>query len=297
MDRSLFRSEGSLEAGESFADSEATRGRAPGMPPPARGLEPTRGATVVGVVFALGLHASVFALSPRYTALAASKPAAEVEVEIFVPEPPPKAEPEEPAPVVIAPVEKPRPARLRGEREAAPAPKAVEDTPPPAQPEPPKVVEAPAPAQPAPALVAAADAPSTGHDLVQSATGALGGSGTGGPGGPSATGTGLVGRRDGVVGGTGTGSAQPVTLSMKSWRCPWPDDAEYEDINEQLVAIKVVVAEDGKVEQAEVVSDPGFGFGAAARDCARRVRFTPARDAQGRAIRAQSPPIHVRFVR
>jgi protein TonB len=135
------------------------------------------------------------------------------------------------------------------------------------------------------------------HTIVQSATGAFSGRGTSGTGVPGGTGTGVAGSKQGVVGGTGTGTAQPVTLSLKDWKCPWPEDAEYEDFDQQVVSIRVVVAEDGRVEKADIVSDPGFGFGKAARDCARRVRFNPAKDVQGRAIKAMSPPINVRFLR
>ena len=44
-------------------------------------------------------------------------------------------------------------------------------------------------------------------------------------------------------------------------------------------------------------SDPGFGFGAAARLCAQRTRFEPARDPAGEMIGALSPPIRVHFFR
>jgi len=103
--------------------------------------------------------------------------------------------------------------------------------------------------------------------------------------------------RGGVQSLSTSRGAAPVRLPVREWHCPWPAQAEYEDIDQQLVSIRVLVAADGRVERAELVSDPGFGFGAAARECARRVRFTPALDSQGRATRALSPPIHVRFVR
>ena len=54
---------------------------------------------------------------------------------------------------------------------------------------------------------------------------------------------------------------------------------------------------DGSVEASEVVQDPGSGFAAAALRCARATRFTPATDADGRPIRAVSPPIRVHFYR
>jgi protein TonB len=126
----------------------------------------------------------------------------------------------------------------------------------------------------------------------------MGGRGVGAVGGvPGGKGNTKDAQLDGVVGGTGTGSAAPVSLPLKNWNCPWPEQAEAEDFDQQVVGLKVVVAEDGRVEKAEIVSDPGFGFGAAARECARRAKFTPARDAQGKIIKAQSPLINVRFVR
>jgi hypothetical protein len=41
----------------------------------------------------------------------------------------------------------------------------------------------------------------------------------------------------------------------------------------------------------------GFGFGPAARLCALRSRFEPARDVAGQPIAAHSPPIRVHFFR
>lgn len=94
-----------------------------------------------------------------------------------------------------------------------------------------------------------------------------------------------------------TSQAQPVQLNGSEWRCDWPAAAMSQDIYEQFVVMRVVVNADGTVERAQAVNDPGFGFGAAATQCARRTRFTPARDDLGRPIRATSPPIRVRFTR
>jgi protein TonB len=63
------------------------------------------------------------------------------------------------------------------------------------------------------------------------------------------------------------------------------------------VVIRVVAAADGRAASAELVSDPGHSFGAAAIACALRTRLSPARDAAGDAVRARSPPIRVRFTR
>ena len=100
-----------------------------------------------------------------------------------------------------------------------------------------------------------------------------------------------------AAGAARPGRARPVTLPAKQWRCPWPSEAEQLGIDEQLVVLRVVVTAEGRVSAAEVVSDPGHGFGAAALACARTARFVPARDAAGRAYAATSPPIRVRFSR
>jgi protein TonB len=88
-----------------------------------------------------------------------------------------------------------------------------------------------------------------------------------------------------------------VSLEDPSWSCPWPPEADAERIDEQTVVIKVVVAPSGAVHAATVVSDPGHGFGPAAIACALRHRFTPARDRNGRPVRAESPSVVVHFTR
>jgi periplasmic protein TonB len=88
-----------------------------------------------------------------------------------------------------------------------------------------------------------------------------------------------------------------VSLEDQDWNCPWPREAEAEQIDEQTVVLRVTVRPDGVVELATIVNDPGHGFGQQAVACAMRTKFTPARDREGRPIRAQSPPIRVRFTR
>jgi protein TonB len=89
----------------------------------------------------------------------------------------------------------------------------------------------------------------------------------------------------------------PVSLPTESWSCPWPREADAEQIDEQTVILRVVVTADGNPERATVLSDPGHGFGPAALACALRTHFTPARGSKGAPIRATSPPIRVRFTR
>ncbi len=91
--------------------------------------------------------------------------------------------------------------------------------------------------------------------------------------------------------------ARQVTLDQSAWNCPWPAEADAEQVNEQTVVLQARVEADGRAEHVDVLSDPGFGFGAAARLCTLRTRFEPARDAAGQPIAAQSPPIRVHFYR
>jgi protein TonB len=91
--------------------------------------------------------------------------------------------------------------------------------------------------------------------------------------------------------------ARTVALDQSAWNCPWPAEADAEQVNEQTVVLQARVGADGRAERVDVLSDPGFGFGAAARLCTLRTRFEPARDAAGQPIPAQSPPIRVHFYR
>lgn len=91
--------------------------------------------------------------------------------------------------------------------------------------------------------------------------------------------------------------AAPVSLRSEQWNCPWPDAAADLPLDEQTATIRVTVRADGSVEASEIVEDPGDGFAPAALRCARATRFTPATDADGRPIRAVSPPIRVHFYR
>jgi len=91
--------------------------------------------------------------------------------------------------------------------------------------------------------------------------------------------------------------ARPVMLDQSAWSCPWPAEADAEQVNEQTVVLQAGVRADGHAEHVDLLSDPGFGFGAAARMCALRTRFEPARDTAGQPIIALSPPIRVHFYR
>jgi protein TonB len=109
-------------------------------------------------------------------------------------------------------------------------------------------------------------------------------------------------RADGVVGGTGTAPASAVDRSRpagtpeKNWDCPFPAEAELEQINYQQVRVAVTVSPEGKALDVKVIGDTGFGFGRAAQRCALRKAFIPALDRGGNPITA-TIPIVVTFVR
>ena len=91
--------------------------------------------------------------------------------------------------------------------------------------------------------------------------------------------------------------SQPVSLDEQQWQCAWPPEADSAEIDRYAVVIRVTVKPDGSVSRVDTLSDPGFGFAAAARACALRTRFQPARDKNGERVAAVSPPIRVRFTR
>jgi protein TonB len=102
-----------------------------------------------------------------------------------------------------------------------------------------------------------------------------------------------AGRATGVPGGTGSGTAPPAPTKDLSrppalagssdWRCPWPPEADAEQIDEAHATIRVVVGPDGRAQSATIVDDPfGHGFGREARGCALRESYSPALDRDGK---------------
>jgi protein TonB len=91
--------------------------------------------------------------------------------------------------------------------------------------------------------------------------------------------------------------ARPVSLDQSAWNCPWPAEADARQVDQETVVIRVAVGIDGHADRVEVLQDPGFGFGPAARQCALATRFGAARDPVGDPIAALSPPIRVHFFR
>jgi protein TonB len=125
-----------------------------------------------------------------------------------------------------------------------------------------------------------------GVDPVAAAAAAAAAAG-GGPGGGGGGG-----------GGGGKNLSAPATLvGSKSWSCPFPPEADAEGKDNATVQLIVTVGVDGSPEKVAIVSDPGTGFGRAARACALGRRYKAGLDKDGNATRTTTAPITVRFTR
>lgn len=112
----------------------------------------------------------------------------------------------------------------------------------------------------------------------------------------------------GVPGGGGTATAAPAAAPVedrsrkmdlagsRTWNCPFPPEADADQIDQAVVTVQVTVRPDGTASSAAVTSDPGHGFGRAARNCALARRYQPALDRSGTPI-VGSAPVNVRFSR
>jgi len=111
----------------------------------------------------------------------------------------------------------------------------------------------------------------------------------------------------GVPGGTGTAPAPAAPKVDKSraaalsgstdWDCPFPAEADAEQIDNAYVVIQVKVRADGTAENVNVMQDPGHGFGREARKCAMRKRYNAAFDVDGNPVAGMTKQIRVRFSR
>ncbi len=88
----------------------------------------------------------------------------------------------------------------------------------------------------------------------------------------------------------------PARVSGAEWDCSslFPTEAARD---EAWVTLVVSVSVDGAPEAVAVLTDPGDGFGAAARACALRQRYTAARGPDGMARRGKTLPVRVHFSR
>lgn len=116
----------------------------------------------------------------------------------------------------------------------------------------------------------------------------------------------------GVPGGTGTGKPPPpppvqegpdrsraATVSSGSnWSsCPFPPEADADQIDYAVVTLVVTVRPDGSAQSVRVTQDPGHGFGRSARMCALGQRYVTALDRGGNATAGTTAPIRVIFTR
>jgi biopolymer transport protein ExbD len=92
-------------------------------------------------------------------------------------------------------------------------------------------------------------------------------------------------------------SEASVASLEKVWECPFPPDADRAKIDSAAVLLQATVSERGLAESVSVLSDPGNGFGDAARECALKQHFKPGRDADGKPSRTTTKPFRVRFER
>lgn len=259
-----------------------------GMDAKVTGLGAWFGFTSGGTLLMVGLMAlvSVVAWVHRVEAQAAEVPA---EVDVLRDEAPPPPPP-------------PAQAEPEHKAETAPPPRVTpHDAPPP----PP-----PAPAQAGKVLTAEPDPNEpvdlTGNTIVTGNADTYAG-GTTTANGTSATAVRGLASHVGVPGGTGAPTAAPVPAGPdrshaavlgggKEWNCPFPAEADAAQVDEAWVTLEVEIGGDGAARAVNVLKDPGYGFGRAARQYALRQRHTPALDHDGNAI-ASTIKVKVHFSR
>lgn len=210
-------------------------------------------------------------------------------------------------------------------------PEDKKEEPPPPEPEPdPVPVQAPkaeenkdpyeepkaAPVQAAKILTAAAD-PDKVEDLTDQ--GIVSGDALAGPLGGQSSAAGTSDKIShnpavsltGKPGGTGTADARPPPPPPKqdlsrpagiiggaSWsNCPFPDEADTDQIDFAQVTLIVTVRADGSPQSVQVTGDPGHGFGRSARMCALARKYNAGLDRDGNPTTMSTPPIRVTFSR
>ncbi len=93
--------------------------------------------------------------------------------------------------------------------------------------------------------------------------------------------------------------SKPPMPASRDWgnSCPWPAEADQEQIDFAVVVVVVTVGPDGRAVSVAVQKDPGYGFGQSARRCAMGKQFTAGLDARGQPVTKTTPPISIRFQR
>jgi protein TonB len=238
-----------------------------------------------GAVYGANSNLAISRFAREVMHAAHSRLAAEIDVDLQQPEPEKEPEPPPPAP-------EPEPAP---QFKPPPAP----DIPPPAP---------PAAAEAGKVLAAEADPNEpldlTGFTIAQGNAESYAGGITASSGTSKTAVHDLTAKPTGVVGGRGTAPtsnssvdlSRPAAPVSRSWNCPFPPEADIEQINYMRVSVVVQVSAEGNPKSVEVLNDPGFGFGRAARQCALKQAYRSAMNRNGQAI-AHSLATVVKFER
>ena len=81
------------------------------------------------------------------------------------------------------------------------------------------------------------------------------------------------------------------------WGCAFPKEADDAGVDDALVRVKVQIGSDGIATGATLIGrDPGYGFAAAAVECAGRQHFVAALDRTGRPVPA-TMALWIHFIR
>jgi protein TonB len=212
-------------------------------------------------------------------------------------------------------IEEPEP-----EKEPEPEPEPEEEPPEEELPVEPEEVVAPAEEEAPPAAAEAGKVltsePDPNEPLDLTADGFLSGTGTRFAGGvTAATGTsdkavrnraasgngvkGSQGKKEGPTGPPPVDKSRPAGIpKTANWAsCGFPPEADAENMNQAFVRVVVVVDPSGKPTSVNVLSDPGFGFGRLARQCALRFEYPVGLDKSGNPKASATPPFNIRFTR
>ncbi len=91
-------------------------------------------------------------------------------------------------------------------------------------------------------------------------------------------------------------SRRPALAGGAHWSCPFPPEADGDQIDSAVVTIRVLVDPSGTPKSANVLSDPGHGFGREATRCALSKSWSSALDHDG-APTEGTVVVNVRFDR
>jgi protein TonB len=92
--------------------------------------------------------------------------------------------------------------------------------------------------------------------------------------------------------------SRPASVSMGfTDECDFPSAADRARVDKGWAYLVVTVRANGTAARVQVLSDSGYGFGAAAKVCAERARYGPALDRKGKPIEQDTPPFRYRFTR